>query len=56
MFLLAYRRYSKRDSIISKLAGFFAVCIAFFPTSATDDKSDPISIVHYVTAGNHNWC
>lgn len=51
MFLLAYRGYSKQDSIVSKLAGFFAVCIAFFPTSATDDKNDPISIVHYVTAG-----
>jgi hypothetical protein len=51
MFLLAYRGYSKQDSIVSKLAGLFALCIAFFPTSATDDKKDPISILHYVTAG-----
>ena len=51
MFLLAYRGYTRQDSIVSKLAGFFALCIAFFPTSATGDKNDPISIIHYVTAG-----
>jgi hypothetical protein len=51
MFLLAYKGYTKQDSIVSRLAGFFALCIAFLPTSATDDKHDPISIAHYVTAG-----
>lgn len=51
MFLLAYRGYSRRDSIVSKLAGLFALCIAFFPTSESDDKGDLISKVHYITAG-----
>ena len=50
-FLLSYNGYSKKDSIISKLTGLFALGIAFFPTSATNDKTDIISTLHYVTSG-----
>jgi len=51
LFLFSYHGYTWKDSLTSKLAGFFALCIAFLPTSAVDDKSDIISILHYVTAG-----
>ncbi len=51
MFLLSYRGYSKADAISSRLAGVFALCIAFLPTSATDDKTDLISKAHYITSG-----
>jgi hypothetical protein len=50
-FLFSYNGYSRQDSIASKSAGFFALCIALLPTSATADKTDIISIIHYVTAG-----
>jgi hypothetical protein len=51
LFLLAYHGYEWQDSLASKLAGLFALGIAFFPTSATHDKSDMISKLHYITAG-----
>ncbi|MBS1614834.1 MAG: DUF998 domain-containing protein, partial [Bacteroidetes bacterium] len=51
LFLFSYNGYSKQDSIFSKLAGFFALCIALLPTSATDDKTDLISKAHYITSG-----
>jgi hypothetical protein len=51
MFLLCYDGYDRQDSIISKLAGFFGLCIALFPTSPTSEKGDVISVIHYVTAG-----
>jgi hypothetical protein len=51
MFLLSYDGYTKQDSIISKLAGLFALGIAFFPTSDTDVKDDIISQLHYIYAG-----
>ena len=51
LFLFSYHGYSWKDSAASKLAGFFVLGIAFFPTSETNDKHDPISILHYVTAG-----
>lgn len=51
LFLLSYHGYSRQDSIISKLAGLFALCIALFPTSDTADKADIISKLHYITAG-----
>jgi hypothetical protein len=51
MFLLSYHGYTKQDSIVSKLAGLFALGIAFFPTSETSDKGDIISKLHYITAG-----
>jgi hypothetical protein len=51
MFLLCYDGYNRQDSIISKLAGLFGLCIALFPTSPTSEKGDIISVIHYVTAG-----
>jgi hypothetical protein len=51
MFLLCNDGYDRQDSIISKLAGFFGLCIALFPTSPTSEKGDVISVIHYVTAG-----
>lgn len=51
LFLFCYHGYKWYDSLFSKLAGLFALGIAFFPTSQTNDKSDIISILHYVTAG-----
>lgn len=51
LFLLSYHGYTKCDSLASKLAGLFALGIAFFPTSATDDKADIISKLHYITSG-----
>ena len=51
LFLLSYNGYTKQDSIFSKLAGLFALGIAFFPTSATSDKGDIISTLHYLTSG-----
>jgi heme A synthase len=32
------------------LAGLFALGIAFFPTSQSNDKSDIVSILHYTTS------
>ena len=51
LYLLSYHGYEWQDSMVSKLAGLFALGIAFFPTSATHDKSDIISRLHYITAG-----
>lgn len=51
LFLFSYHGYTWKDSFASKLAGFFALCAAFFPTSATNDKDDINSILHYITAG-----
>lgn len=51
LFLLCYHGYEWQDSLASKLAGLFALGIAFFPTSLTNDKSDMISRMHYITAG-----
>jgi len=51
LFLLSYNGYTKQDSIFSKLAGIFALGIAFFPTSETNDKSDTTSTLHYLTSG-----
>jgi len=51
LFLMCYHGYTKQDSIISKLAGFFCLCIAFLPTSDSALKDDLISKLHYITAG-----
>jgi hypothetical protein len=51
LFLFCYHGYKWYDSLSSKLAGLFALGIAFFPTSASDVKSDIISTLHYVTSG-----
>jgi hypothetical protein len=50
LFLLCYHGYSWKDSLVSKLAGAAALGIAFLPTSASNDKTDPVSILHYVSA------
>ncbi|HEY2721487.1 MAG TPA: hypothetical protein VGI82_07170 [Chitinophagaceae bacterium] len=51
LFLLSYHGYERIDSIVSKLAGIFALGIAFFPTVASEAKDDIISTLHYVNAG-----
>ena len=51
LFLLSYNGYTWQDSLASKLAGLFALGIAFFPTSATNDKGDIMSKLHYITSG-----
>jgi drug/metabolite transporter (DMT)-like permease len=51
LFLFCYHGYDFRDSLVSKSAGLFALCIAFFPTSETADKGDVISKLHYIFAG-----
>lgn len=51
LFLLSYHGYTWKDSLASKLAGLFELGIAFFPTSATNDKSDILSTLHYLTSG-----
>jgi hypothetical protein len=51
LFLLSYDGYTRQDSIVSKLAGLFALGIAFLPTSDTAAKSDIVSILHYTTSG-----
>jgi hypothetical protein len=51
MFLLCYHGYDCQDSVISKCAGFFGLCIALFPTSPSNVKDDVVSQIHYITAG-----
>jgi hypothetical protein len=51
LFLLSYNGYTKQDSFVSKLAGVFALGIAFFPTSVSSDKGDLLSTLHYLTSG-----
>ncbi len=50
LFLFCYHGYKWYDSLSSKLAGLFALGIAFFRTSSTNDKTDILSILHYVTS------
>jgi len=50
LFLFSYHGYKWYDSLASKLAGLFGLGIAFLPTSETNDKSDIISILHYLTS------
>jgi hypothetical protein len=51
MFLLCYDGYDRVDSVISKLAGVFGLCIALFPTSPANETGGVISTIHYVAAG-----
>jgi uncharacterized membrane protein len=51
LFLFSYHGYKWYDSLASKLAGLFGLGIAFFRTSPSDDKTDILSILHYVTSG-----
>lgn len=50
LFLFSYHGHKWYDSLASKLAGLFGLGIAFFPTSETNDKSDIISTLHYLTS------
>jgi hypothetical protein len=50
LFLFCYHGYKWYDSLFSKLAALFGLGIAFFRTSATNDKTDILSILHYVTS------
>jgi hypothetical protein len=49
-FLSCYHGLWWVDSLLSKVAAVAAFGIAFFPTSATDDKSDILSKLHYISA------
>ena len=51
LFLLSHHGDTWMDSLTSKVAGLFALGIAFFPTSATNDKSDIMSILHFIASG-----
>lgn len=51
LFLLCYHGNEKTDSVVSKIAGIFALGIAFFPTSPGDEKTDIVSVMHYICAG-----
>ena len=50
-FLSCYHGPWWVDSLLSKVAATAAFGIAFFATSATDDKSDILSKLHYISAG-----
>ena len=50
LFLFSYHGHKWYDSLASKLAGLFGLGIVFFPTSETNDKSDIISTLHYLTS------
>ena len=50
LFLFSYHGYKWYDSLASKLAGLFALGIAFFRTSDSDSKNDILSILHYTTS------
>jgi hypothetical protein len=58
-FLFAYRGYDYKDNIAGKLACFFALGVAFFPTSITEPLTNCIpepvdthiySSIHFVSA------
>ncbi|HET6996552.1 MAG TPA: hypothetical protein VFI06_16270 [Chitinophagaceae bacterium] len=51
LFLVSYHGYKWYDSLISKAAGVFALCVAFFPTSPSTVKDDLFSKLHYITSG-----
>src|SRR5438128_1722453 len=56
LFLFSYHGYEWKDSLASKLAGFFALGIAFLPTLPLSEN-DPdktarlLSTLHYVSSG-----
>src|SRR5436190_4341898 len=51
LFLVSYHGYKWYDSLLSKAAGVFALCAAFFPTSPSSVKDDLFSKLHYITSG-----
>lgn len=44
MFLFAYKGYERKDNFWTCLAGFFALCIALFPTN--DNSTDSCAVIH----------
>lgn len=44
LFLFAYKGYDARDRIATFAAGFFALCIALFPTN--NNSSDSCAVIH----------
>lgn len=49
LFLLYYKGYDKWDNLTASIAGFFAICVAWFPTV----KSGPYNlaaVIHFVSA------
>lgn len=55
-FLLCYHGYEWKDSLVSKLAGLFGICVVIFPTSLSADKGDISSKLHYISAGLFFCC
>ena len=49
LFLFFYRGYSRLDNWAANVAGFFAVCIAWFPTTQAG-PSDFVGIIHFISA------
>ncbi|HYW95359.1 MAG TPA: hypothetical protein VE870_07220 [Bacteroidales bacterium] len=45
LFLFSYRGYEKKDAMAGKLACFFAVCVALFPT--TLDEPSTTCLIHF---------
>jgi len=48
LFLFSYNGYSWKDSMASRMAGVFALGIAFFPTN---DDGNLVGVLHYLCAG-----
>jgi uncharacterized protein YjeT (DUF2065 family) len=44
LFLFTYKGYDRKDNLWTCLAGFFALCVALFPTN--DNSSDSCAIIH----------
>ena len=44
LFLFTYKGYDKKDNWWTALAGFFALCVALFPTN--DNSTDSCAIIH----------
>ncbi len=45
IFLISYRGYQPKDNIATTLAGIFAICVAFFPTT---QNQDTVCTVYYI--------
>lgn len=49
LFLFFYKGYGRLDKWASNIAGFFAVCIAWFPTTEAG-PSDLTGIIHFISS------
>lgn len=52
LFLITYKGYDRLDNIITNLAGFFAICIALFPTNIEKNAGCPIITLAENTLSN----